>query len=61
MKIDLTAAPTTKRIAGTLHRRGYLPPAPLGDGNPSREKPGECGSASRPENNKPKDQREHAE
>jgi hypothetical protein len=33
MAIELTTLPQIKRIAGTLHVRGYVPPAPMRDGN----------------------------
>ena len=38
MTIDLTALPKTKRIAGTLHKRGYAHPSSLEDENLPREK-----------------------
>ena len=37
MTIDSIVSPTPKRIAGTLHKRGYVHPAPLRDEN----RPGE--------------------
>ncbi len=55
MTIDSTAAPQTKRIAGTLHKRGYAPPAPLRDENMPREKAEESEVAGRQKNTGQKD------
>ncbi|MEO7116552.1 MAG: hypothetical protein ABIZ18_11910 [Caldimonas sp.] len=33
MTIDSTVAPKTERMTGTLHKRGYVHPAPLRDEN----------------------------
>lgn len=38
MTIDSNAAPKTERITGTLHKRGYVRPAPMGDESLTREK-----------------------
>lgn len=37
MTIDSITAPKTKRMTGTLHKRGYADPAPLRDENLPRE------------------------
>ncbi|MEO8526691.1 MAG: hypothetical protein ABI460_18330 [Caldimonas sp.] len=55
MTIDSTAAPQTKRIAGTLHKRGYAHPAPLRDENLPREKAEESEVAGRHKNSGQKD------
>jgi hypothetical protein len=55
MTIDSTSAPQTKRIAGTLHRRGYAHPAPLRDQDLPREKAEESEVAGRYKNSGQKD------
>ena len=55
MKTDTTATPTTGRIAGTLHKRGYTHPAPLQDENLPRERSEENEVAGRHKNNGQKD------
>ncbi len=55
MTIDSTAAPKTARIAGTLHTRGYVHPAPLRDENVPEEKAEESEAAGRHENSGQKD------
>ena len=55
MMIDSTAAPQTTRISGTLHKRGYVHPAPLKDENLRREKAEESEVAGRHENSGQKD------
>jgi hypothetical protein len=55
MTIESTSAPQTKRIAGTLHRRGYAHPAPLRDQDLPREKAEESEVAGRHKNSGQKD------
>lgn len=55
MTIDSPASPQTKRIAGTLHKRGYAHPAPLQDQNLAREKAEESEVAGRHKNSGQKD------
>ncbi len=55
MTIDSTVAPQTKRIAGTLHTRGYVHPAPLRDENLPREKAEENEVVGRHKNSGQKD------
>ena len=38
MNIDQPVLPQTKRIAGTLHKRGYVHPDPMRDVNLPRER-----------------------
>ncbi|MEO8925453.1 MAG: hypothetical protein ABI330_21980 [Caldimonas sp.] len=55
MTIDSTIAPKTARIAGTLHARGYVHPAPLRDENLPHEKAEESEVAGRHKNSGQKD------
>ena len=55
MKTDTTAAPITRRIAGTLHRRRNAHPAPLQDEHLLRENSEESEVAGRHKNNGQKD------
>ncbi len=50
MTIDSTSMPQTKRIAGTLHKRGYVPDAPMRDENLPRERAEESEVAGRHKN-----------
>ena len=51
----MPASPQTKRIAGTLHKRGCDHPAPLQDQNLAREKAEESEVAGRHKNSGQKD------
>lgn len=55
MKLDTPATPTSGRITGTLHKRGYSGPAPLRDENLPREKAEESEVAGRHKINGQKD------
>ncbi len=55
MTIDSTAAPKTKRIAGTLHKRGYAHPAPFRDESLPKEMAEESEVAGRHKNSGQKD------
>ncbi len=55
MTIDSTVAPKTERMTGTLHKRGYVPPAPLRDENLPREMAKESEVAGRHKNSGQKD------
>ncbi len=55
MKDDTTAPNKITRIEGTLHKRGYAPPAPGGDANLPREKAEKNEVAGRHENSGQKD------
>jgi hypothetical protein len=50
VKIDSTVAPTSKRIAGTLHARGNTHPVPSSGENQSRVKATEDEVAGQPKN-----------
>ncbi len=50
MTIDSTNAPKTKRIAGTLHKRGYVQHSPMRDENLPGEKAEESEVAGRQKN-----------
>lgn len=47
MTIDSNAAPKTKRITGTLHRRGYVHPVPMRKENLNSEKAEQSEGADR--------------
>ncbi len=57
MTIDSTVAPKTTRIAGTLHTRGYVHPAPSRDENQLQERAEESEVAGRHKNSGQKDQK----
>ncbi len=50
MTIDSTILPATKRISGTLHKRGYVPPSLVEDENLRRGRAEESEVAGRNEN-----------
>ncbi len=55
MTTDSTTLPKTKRITGTLHKRGYVPHSAMRDENLPREKAEESEVAGRHKNSGQKD------